>query len=71
MKKVLIFALTVSMIICPMACVNDPTDSQALCPDQETDTSVECTVVATDTSTAVEDVSTETVEDTATETAVE
>lgn len=83
MKKVMMFCLGALMVACPAACINDPTDSQQVCPGTETGT--DCLVEDTDTATAtvcsngqITDAvtqlcvdATETVVDTSTETVVE
>ena len=59
MKKLLVLGLAGLLVACPVACVNDPTDSDAVCPETATDAS-QCTEVST---------SSEVVVDTATDTA--
>lgn len=54
MKKLVLLALTVFMTACPVACVNDPTESDETCVDTSTDVSCDVTEVQTDTATDVE-----------------
>jgi hypothetical protein len=51
MKKVMLLALVALLTACPVACVDDPTDSDALCAAQETDTSADCELEEVDTDT--------------------
>ncbi len=48
MKKLFVLVLTATLVASPMACVNDPTDSNAVCPEGATDAS-QCTEVSSDT----------------------
>lgn len=47
MKKLVMFAALVMLTACPVACVNDPTDSEATCVESDTSTEV-CDVDSTD-----------------------
>lgn len=60
MKKLIVLGLAGLLVACPVACVNDPTDSDAVCPETATDAS-QCTEVSTS-SDVVEDTSTATAE---------
>lgn len=68
MKKVMLFALALVMTACPVACINDPTQSEQVCPGTDTGTSCLVEDESTETST-VDETSTDV--DTATGTVVE
>jgi len=52
-KNVFMLVFVALMAACPVACINDPTASEALCTAQETDTSADCGT-STESSTDVE-----------------